>query len=84
MSLTKRVEVLFDPQQYKLMEQIARSRGETVGALVRRAVNQQYLQPTLEQRRAAVRGILDEQSDLTWEEARRIIETNVGRRLEAS
>lgn len=84
MALTKRVEVLFAPQQYALMEQIARARGETIGALVRKAVEQQYLGPTLEQRKAAVRAILAEESDLTWEEARRILETDVGRRLEAS
>ena len=84
MALTKRVEVLFDPKQYGLLEQIAHSRSETVGALVRRAVEQQYLGPTLERRRAAVEGLLSQQSDLTWEEAKRILETDVGRRLEAS
>ncbi len=83
MALTKRVEVLFDPRRYSLLEQIARSHGETIGALVRRAVEQQYLGPTLEQRRAAVEGLLSQQSDLTWEEARSILETDVGRRLEA-
>jgi hypothetical protein len=82
-ALTKRVEILFDPQQYVLMERIARARGETMGALVRRAVELQYLQPTWQQRRAAVRGILAEASDVTWEEARHILETDVGRRLEA-
>lgn len=83
MALTKRVEVLFDPGQYSLLEQVARSRGETIGALVRRAVEQHYLGPTLEQRRAAVEGLISQQSDLTWEEARSILETDVGRRLEA-
>ncbi|MBI4340130.1 MAG: hypothetical protein HY680_09300 [Chloroflexi bacterium] len=84
MGLTKRVEVLFDPKQYALMEQIAHSRGETVGALVRKAVERQYLQPTQEQRRTAVQQLLAMESDLTWEEARHILETDVGRRLEAS
>lgn len=83
MALTKRVKVLFDPKQYALLEQIARSRGETVGALVRKAVEKELLRPTLEERRAAVRGLLGEESDLTWEEAKRLLETEVGRRLEA-
>ena len=82
MALTKRVEVLFAPQQYALMEQIARARGETIGALVRKAVEQQYLGPTLEERRAAVEALLSMESDITWEEARHILETDVGRRLE--
>ena len=84
MALTKRVEVLFDPEHYRVIEQLARSQGKTVGALVRKAVEQVYLKPTLEQRSAAVQGILSEQSDLTWEEAKRILERQVGRRLEAS
>ena len=82
MALTKRVEVLFDPEQYRALEQLARSRGQTVGALIRKAVEQQYLGPTLEQRKTAVRAMLAEESELTWEEARHILETDVGRRLE--
>ena len=84
MPLTKRVEVLFEPEQYRVMEQVARSEGKSVGALVRKAVEQVYLTSTLEKRKAAVDGILSEQSDLTWEEAKIILDTDVGRRFEAS
>ena len=35
MAFTKRVEVLFDPEHHRLLEQLARSQGKTVGALVR-------------------------------------------------
>ena len=66
------------------MEQLARSRGKTVGAIVRQAVEQVYLKPTLDKRTAAVKGILSEQSDLTWEEAKNILESQVGRQIEAS
>ena len=83
MALTKRVEVLFDPGRYSLLEQIARSHGETIGALVRRAVEQQYLGPTLAQRRAAVEGLLSEEVDLgTWEEAKAAIEREVVKHFE--
>ena len=85
MALTKRVEVLFDPKQYALLEQIARSRGETVGALVRKAVEQELLRPTLEERRAAVRGLLGEEVDFgPWEDVKKAIEREVVRDLEAS
>ena len=84
MPLTKRVEVLFEPEQYRVMEQVARSEGKSVGALVRKAVEQVYLTSTLEMRKAAVDGLLSEQSDLTWEEAKIILDTDVGRRFEAS
>ena len=82
MALTKRVEVLFDPNQYRDLERISRSKGETVAALVRKAVEQQYLRPTLEQRQAAVRHLLSMESDITWEEAKEILEGDVGRRIE--
>ena len=84
MALTKRVEVLFDPGNYQILEQLARSRGKTVGALVRQAVDQVYLKPTLEQRRTAVRQLLSMNSDLTWEEAKEIIDKDPGRRLETT
>jgi len=81
-ALTKRVEVLFDPDHYRVMEQLARSQGKTVGALVRKAVEQQYLWPTIEQRRAAVQELLSMESDISWEEAKKIIENDSGRRLD--
>ena len=85
MSLTKRVEVLFDPEQYKLVERIARSRGETVGALVRRAVEQQYLGPTLEERKAAVHRLISQEIDFgSWEEIKAELERAKVREIEAS
>ena len=84
MPLTKRVEILFDPEHYRMIEQLASSQGKSVGALVRKAVEQVYLMSTLENRKAAVAGILSEQSDLTWEEAKIILEKDVGRRFETS
>ena len=84
MALTKRVEVLFDPDHYRMIERLASSQGKSVGALVRKAVEQVYIKSTLEERKAAVDGILSEQSDITWEEAKIILERDVGRRLETS
>ena len=82
MALTKRVEVLFDPKHYRVIEELARSQGKTVGALVRKAVEQQYLWPTMERRRAAVQQLLSMESDISWEEAKQIIEIDPGRRLD--
>ena len=81
MALTKRVEVLFDPDEYRLIEQTARARGEPVAALVRRAVMERYLQPDLEGRRQAVHDLLGIRSEITWEEAKKVIETDTGRGL---
>ena len=83
MPLTKRVEVLFDPQQYQVLEELARCRRETVGALVRKAVEQQYLRPTLEQKQAAIDRLLSLEIDVgTWEEAKAIIEQETVKRFE--
>ncbi|MDP3063755.1 MAG: ribbon-helix-helix protein, CopG family [Chloroflexota bacterium] len=85
MALSKRVEVLFDPKDYQAIEELARSTGQTVGSLVRRAVEQQYLHPTLEQRRAAIQRFLNQPDiDLgTWEEAKAAIEKEAVKRFEA-
>ncbi len=85
MPLTKRVELLLDPAQYALLEEMARARKESVGALIRRAVTREYLQPTREQKRAALQRLLAQNTDLgTWEEAKRDISREVVKELEAS
>lgn len=82
MALTKRVEVLFDPNQFRELQRISRTKGETVAALVRQAVERQYLRPTLMQRQEAVQHLLSLRSDVTWEDAKEILEGDVGRRFE--
>lgn len=83
MPFTKRVEVLFDPENYRTLEQLARSQGKTVGALVRKAVEQQYVWPAMERRRAAVDELLKMEIDISWEEAKEVIEKDPGRRLDS-
>ena len=83
MALTKRVEVLFDPEKFRELELIARSKGETVGALVRRVLEQHCLGPTRASRQEAVERLLSMRTDITWEEAKKILEKDVGRRFEA-
>lgn len=85
MPLTKRVELLLDPAQYAFLEEIARSRKESVGALIRRAVTREYLQPTREQKRAALQRLLAQETDFgTWEEAKRDIGREAVKEIDAS
>lgn len=78
MALTRRVEVLFEPDQYRELERISRSKRESVADLVRKAVEQQYLRPTLEQRQAAVKRLLSQQFDLgDWEDVKREMEEDL-------
>ena len=85
MALTKRVELLFDPEQFARLEEIARARKESVGALIREAVAREYLQPAQEQRRAALGRLLRQDTDFgSWERAKEEIVREVVRELEAS
>lgn len=85
MALTKRVELLLDPEQYARLEEIAKARQESVGALIREAVAREYLQPAQEQKRAALRRLLRQQVDFgPWEQAKKAIGREVVKELEAS
>lgn len=70
--LTKRVQVLFSPAQYARLQEIARSRGESIGSLVRRAVQQQYLDTSRTERLAAVEQMATLRLPVTdWEQMER-------------
>ena len=85
MALTKRVELLLEPEQYARLEEIARVRKESVGALIRRAVQREYLQPTQGQKRAALGRLLHQDMDFgSWERAKKDISREVIKELEAS
>jgi hypothetical protein len=67
--LSKRVEVLFDPKQYSELEHVSQRNGKSVGALIREAVERQFLQPTRRQRLAAVKRLTSQQIDWPpWED----------------
>lgn len=54
MALDKRVEVLFDEREYERLEKAARSRGRSVGAVVREAVARYVAEPSDEEKRKAL------------------------------
>ena len=53
--LTRRVQVLFSPDQITRLQAIAQAEGESVGALIRKAVETVYLHEEPEKRRQAVK-----------------------------
>ena len=63
MALKKRVEVLFDPQKYTFLEQIARREKTTVGKLIREAVDKIYIGADLEKRREAAKWLTSQDID---------------------
>lgn len=71
MASERSVEVLFEPGQYEKLEKIARSKGQSVAELVRRAVEVEYLQPDLAQKRRAIEQLLQlELPTGSWEEVK--------------
>ena len=63
MALTKRVEVLFEPNEYTDLEAIARKHRESVGSLIRKATRQLYLDKERQRRKEAIERLLSEQFD---------------------
>jgi len=53
MAKEKRVEVLFEPQQYKRLEEAAHREGKAVGALIRDAVAKYVVLPSDKERERA-------------------------------
>ncbi len=52
---SKRVQVLLSPEQFSRLQAIARSEGESVGSLVRNAIEDVYLRRAEHERLDAVR-----------------------------
>lgn len=85
MTLKKRVEVLFDPEQYENLERVAQDAGESVGALIRRAVEREYLRPVSQERQRAVSELLRLHIPVgSWEEVKADLLKAKGLALEAS
>jgi hypothetical protein len=61
--LTKRVELLFEPNEYTDLEAIACKRKESVGSLIRKATRQVYLDKERQRRREAIERLLSDQFD---------------------
>ncbi len=53
-TLTKRVQVLLEPPQFARLEEIAKARKSSVGALIREAVGKEYFRTDRKERLAAV------------------------------
>jgi predicted transcriptional regulator len=78
-TLTKRVQVLLDPFQYQRLDELARQRNRSMGALIREAIDHVYLQSAVEERLGAVRALAAMQLPVAdWEQMEResVEETN--------
>lgn len=72
---SKRVEVLFDPKEYRTLEERAQVEGRSVGAMIREAVAMYCVRPSEEEKQEALEWILSGEDDLgPWEELKEIIQ----------
>ena len=69
MALKKRVEILFDPEKFSYLENLARRQKTSVGNLIREAVTKVYLDIDVEKRRKAVQWLTSQAFDFKgdWE-----------------
>ncbi len=74
MPVTRRTQLLMDPQEFRRLRLIARRRKTTVAELIRSAVRATYLKPEPD-RRTLVQSILSIQlPTIEWKRAKREIE----------
>jgi len=74
MPTTRRTQILMDPEEYRRLRNLARSRKTSVGALIRKAVRQVYIQPVPD-RQAIVESILELRIPLpSWKRLKKEIE----------
>ncbi len=76
-TLTKKAMILFDPEQYRKLEEEARRRKSSVGTLVREAVEKAILDKSKvshEERIKAAERIVSAQEEIPeWEEVEKLI-----------
>lgn len=76
MALTKRVMVLFDPEQYRKLEEEASRRSCSVGSLIRQAVDKEISKEagSKEQRMQAARRLVSAEEEMPeWQEIEKLI-----------
>jgi hypothetical protein len=85
--LKKRVEILFEPAEYKRLEDLASARGRSVGSVVREAVARYVLQPSEEKRRKAAEWLASqtfEEIGGDWQQVKQEIAEERARQIEKS
>lgn len=64
MAKDKRVEVLFEPSEYRVLEDAAHRQGKSVGSMIREAVAKYVAGPSREERIAAMKRLLSGKYDI--------------------
>jgi hypothetical protein len=84
--LSKRVEILLDPAEMEALRREAKKAKKSIGALIREAVKEKYLTPTIKERKEALRRLLSKECRIDlppWKEIKKDLEKSMGRGIEA-
>jgi hypothetical protein len=74
MPVTRRTQVLMDPEDYRQLRNVARRKKTSVGELIRTAVRAAYLEPAQPDRKPIVEAILQMRLPaISWSRARKEI-----------
>jgi len=81
---TRRIQVIFGPEEYAALESISRKTGKSVDALVHEAVEEQLVAPLTSKQRAA-RALVSMSIDIgDWPEIKQSLEVDAAKRYEAA
>lgn len=84
--LSKRVEILLDPAEMEALRRQAKQAKKSVGALIREAVKEKYLTPTLKARKEALKRLLSAECQIDlppWKQLKKELEESMGRGIAA-
>ena len=80
---SKRVEILFDPKEYRTLEEKAQTEGRSVGSMIREAVAMYVVSPSEREKKEALKWIFSREDDLgTWEELKAAIQRGPAEEME--
>lgn len=73
MTLSRRVEILFEEDEYEALRKEAERRGWSFGELVCEGARRQFIAPTEREKDEAFAWLTSQQIDIDWEEAKTLI-----------
>jgi hypothetical protein len=82
---SKRVEILLEPAELEALRRHAKKAKKSVGALIREAVKEKFLTPTLKDRKEALKRLLSVQRAInfpSWKNIKKELDDSMRRGIE--
>ena len=79
--LTKRLEILFDPKEFEILEKKAKAEGKSIASLAREALKEKIMDSSVKQKEKALKKLFSLSMEMSFdeweEEKKRIIKKRV-------